>query len=92
MIKIQDPIRIAITVLITSFLLHVILLFLIKPGWVRITDKKSGESTASIKLIIVYSATFSLVSATAALLISAQRCETYSPINTLWPLKSYTPR
>lgn len=70
MIDTKTPISIAIYTLVISFILFIILFYIVKPSWVQIVILNQNDEKPVISniLVISYSITFSLVCAIAAVL------------------------
>ena len=70
MIDTKNPLTIATYTLVISFIIFVILLYIVKPSWVQIVILKNNDDKTVISniLVISYSITFSLVCAIAAVL------------------------
>jgi hypothetical protein len=69
--NLQDPTQISLCVFIASFLFYILVLFLIKPSWVQIIDRKVGKLVISTQLLTTYSVTFALVTSILALLLAS---------------------
>ena len=64
----KNPISIAIYTLVISFILVFILLYIVKPPWIKIVIQNDEKPVISNILVISYSITVSLVCAIASLL------------------------
>ena len=69
---ILKPIYISILTLIFSLLVLSIILYICKPSFVMVLNK-FGEKELSLKLIISYSITFSILLSTSVLLITTHK-------------------
>ena len=70
-IDLKNPIHIAIITFAIVLIISIGILALTNPSWVQNLDKKTGKSSTSWVLIVLYSLIFALVSAIAALLIGS---------------------
>ena len=72
LIDIKNPIQISLITFTITFIIFVGILFLTKPNWVQVFDKKSGKMFISWVILSSYAITFALVFSIAALLLSSK--------------------
>jgi hypothetical protein len=71
-VDLKDPIQASIAMLVGSFAMFTLVLWVLNPHWVQRTDHK-GNSKLSVPHLIVFSSAFSLVAAITTLLLTAQK-------------------
>ena len=69
----KDSVSMAYATLFITFSILVGILYLVNPSWIQIVNKNTGKTTICWKLLLSYSATFSLVLAIAVLIIVSNR-------------------
>lgn len=73
MLDTKDPVTMAMVTLIITFILLVGILYLANPIWIQVINQTTGKSCISWQLLVAYSATFSIVSAIAVIIIVSNK-------------------
>lgn len=77
--NLQDPTQISLLTFVVSFVFYALVLYLIKPPWIQLIDRKGGKMVLSNQLLGSYAATFALVTAILALLLSSKHFSVAAP-------------
>lgn len=80
-IQTKDPTTLSLIVLLSSFALFYILLYILQPSFVQVIDK-SGNKYRSKNLIASFSSTFAFLAAIVSLLVASERYRTPEDFNT----------
>jgi hypothetical protein len=85
----KNPLTMTMFTFVVAFCLLIGILYLAQPTWVQIDNQNTGKGVISWKLVISYSATFSLVCSIAVMIMMSKNREnendTYFPIDTSFP-------
>jgi len=65
----KDSVSMAYATLIITFSIILGILYLFNPSWIQVMNKDTGKTRICWKLLLSYSATFSLILSIAALII-----------------------
>jgi len=73
LIDLKNPIQISLITFAIVFIISAGILVLTHPPWVQNVDKKTGKTSTSWVLLVLYALIFSLVAAIAALLLVSNK-------------------
>ena len=73
LIDLKNPIQISIITFAIVFIISSGILVLTHPTWVQNVDKKTGKTSTSWVLLVLYALIFALVTAIAALLLASNK-------------------